>query len=167
MSTRTSKARARKTPVFIPVNHADVLIGIDPGTDTGIAIYDRKTRLFIRLSTVKIHNALFAVKEFVENNHDLKVVVFVENPKTYRRFGNVSPKVQLAKAGGGGSIKRDFVIWQDFLTSLKVEFYGISLLKSEGGCEKKMEEPLFKQITGYQKQTSEHARDAAMLVFGR
>ena len=50
----------------------------------------------------------------------------------------------------------------DYLTELGVEFEMVAPKRNIT----KMSQEYFKQLTGWKKQTNEHSRDAAMLVFG-
>ena len=49
-------------------------IGIDPGTHTGVAIWDGAKREFLELSTIPIHQALDKVKRIAKDNNDICVV---------------------------------------------------------------------------------------------
>ena len=66
-----------------------------------------------------------------------------------------------AKRMGAGSVKRDCSIWEDFLKRIGVAYEAVNPMNSIT----KMNPNYFKQMTGYQKRTSSHARDAALLVF--
>jgi hypothetical protein len=63
---------------------------------------------------------------------------------------------------GAGSIKRDCSIWCEF-----AELHGIALksVKPAKGATK-WDAETFKRVTGWKERTNEHARDAAMLVYG-
>lgn len=64
---------------------------------------------------------------------------------------------------GAGSIKRDCSIWQEFLQGL----VGVPFLPvSPQAKGRKLDSAAFKRLTGWQGRTSEHGRDAAMLVWG-
>ena len=41
-----------------------IYIGIDPGTHTGVAVWDSKAQVFIELATIPIHQALLKVKNY-------------------------------------------------------------------------------------------------------
>ena len=64
---------------------------------------------------------------------------------------------------GAGSVKRDSVIWQDALTDWGIPF---EMVPPRAGATK-WDADTFARITGYKGRTSNHARDAALLVFGR
>lgn len=57
----------------------------------------------------------------------------------------------------------DATIWEEFCTDYEIAFR--ALPPAKGGT--KLNPDYFKALTGWKKRTSEHARDAAMIVFGR
>lgn len=131
-------------------------IGIDTGTKTGIAIWDKRSKSFDSIETVQIHTAMKIVRDY---SADYNISVRVEDARLRKWFGN-SGREQLQ---GAGSIKRDAVIWDDFLKELGITY---EMVAPKNNTTKLTAEQ-FKQISNWDKQTSEHSRDAAMLVFGR
>lgn len=138
------KARVRKT--------YDFYIGIDCGTKTGLAVWSIRQKAFLSLQTTKIHWAMDTVRKIAEAT---AVFVVVEDARQVR-FGTDPFKAQ-----GAGSVKRDARIWEDFLTDLNIPF---EMVKPNKRATKKSAEE-FRQLTGYQGQTSSHGRDAALLVY--
>ena len=67
-----------------------------------------------------------------------------------------------AKQQGAGSIKRDAKIWEDFLNRKNIDFQMVNPTSRKT----KINKDYFQKLTGYKGNTSEHGRDAAMLVFG-
>ena len=67
-----------------------------------------------------------------------------------------------AKQQGAGSIKRDAKIWEDYLTRLRIDFK----LVNPTSRKTKITSEYFKKISKFEGRTSNHARDAAMLVLG-
>ena len=137
-----------------------IYIGIDPGTHTGVAIWDTKERRFLSLETLPIHQALIKVMMWRDRvGHDLQVVFEDARQRTwFGRDRNTNAKLQ-----GAGSIKRDCSIWEDFCRDYEIPYYAVPPMK--GGT--KLSESYFKTISGWKGRTSNHARDAAMLVIGR
>lgn len=138
-------------------------IGIDVGAKTGVGITENGR--IIELHTVKIHKAMQMVLSWHERTKSdgTRLVVYVEDARQRKWFGNNEHKVQ-AKQQGAGSIKRDSTIWDDFLTDLGVEYHMIAPKHNRT----KRDHVAFCKLTGWiNGQTSEHSRDAAMLVFGR
>jgi hypothetical protein len=68
----------------------------------------------------------------------------------------------MGRRQGAGSVKRDAKIWQDFCEDMDIPFEAV---KPCAGATKRTTET-FERLTGWKGRTSNHARDAAMLVFG-
>lgn len=136
-----------------------IYIGIDPGTHTGVAVWDSKEGKFLTLETMPIHIALTRVLAIAERHRDDVQVIFEDaRLRTWFGKGNVS-----AKAQGAGSVKRDCSIWEDFLSDMEIPF----VTTKPGNVATKVTPSWFRKLTGWEGRCSEHARDAAMLVFGR
>lgn len=71
-------------------------------------------------------------------------------------------KYERGKREGAGSVKRDAKIWEDFLKDLGIPFEMVAPKKNKT----KVSDAYLQQLTGYAGKTSQHARDAAMLVIG-
>jgi hypothetical protein len=136
-----------------------VLIGIDPGTSTGVAILSGGS---LQLHTLKIHQAFKLVERVVWEVKQLQggsIRVYLEDARQRKWFGDRAN----AKQQGAGSIKRDCTIWEDFLSELAVEV----ILIAPKNNKTKLTQLQFEKISGYKGRTSEHSRDAAMLILGR
>ena len=140
-----------------------ILIGIDPGENTGLAIWDTREGKFLTLETLPIHQALVKVMLWRDNvGHDLQVVFEdARQRKWFPREKNVSE--YRGKLMGAGAAKRDARIWEEFLTDYGIPF---TAHKPQAGGTK-WSADYFAQVTGWTGRTSEHARDAALLVYGR
>ena len=130
-----------------------LLIGIDPGVRTGIAIYNTINSKFVLLETMSILKAFKVVKEY----SGLTDLVIVEDARKVRY------KLDYLKAQGAGSIKRDCQIWEEYLFMLGLDFIFVRPKKSIT----KLNNKIFAKITGYTGKTNEHSRDAGMLVYAR
>lgn len=134
-----------------------IAIGIDPGTKTGLAVKDLQTGKFLEIKTMKIHEAFDVLLGYRMGTKPQELFVVVEDARKRQWFG----KAGREKLQGAGSIKRDCVIWQDFLSDLP-------------GCNFRFEPPkkgatkwslnVWQKATGWTGRTSEHARDAALLI---
>jgi len=129
------------------------LIGLDPGVETGFAVWDGKK--LIMVESDMIHKVMQKIKNWSE---EYKLLIRLEDARKRNWFGE-SGREQLQ---GAGSIKRDCKIWEDFLTDNKIPFE----LVAPRNNKTKIDANVFKKITGWKNQTNEHNRDAAMLVFG-
>jgi len=132
----------------------DVVIGIDTGVHTGLSVWNVKEKHLAAVDTMKIHQAMEIVSGYVGCN----CLVRVEDARKRQWFGN-SGREQLQ---GAGSIKRDAGIWEDFLTDLGVDFEMVAPKSNTT----KVSAECFAKLTGWKGRTSEHGRDASMLVFG-
>jgi hypothetical protein len=136
-----------------------ILIGIDPGVNTGYAEWDTVTQEFTEVLTMPIHKALAFVHQetMLYDPKDIRVIF-----EDARMRGNSGAK-SAAMAQGAGAVKRDCKIWDDFLTDFGISWQSVSP-KAKGA---KVSAEYFRKLTGWEGRTSEHARDAAMLVYGR
>lgn len=133
---------------------AVILIGIDTGKNTGFSVYDAEKKELLEVETLLIHKALERVSEWSV----LPIFVRVEDARLRKWYGSAG-KEQLQ---GAGSIKRDATIWEDFLEEKKIPFEMVAPKNNKT----KLTSAIFEKITKWKKRTSEHSRDAAMLVFG-
>lgn len=141
-----------------PTKRPEYVIGIDTGTKTGMAIWNRQKKQFEELSTLPIHRALLKVKEMHEKGYKIHVAVEDARKAVFGRWGEDNK----AKLQGAGSVKRDAVIWEDFLQD-----FGIShVMVRPNKRITKLGKYEFEKQTGYMGLTSSHSRDAAMLVYG-
>lgn len=128
-------------------------IGIDPGTNTGIAIWSVASKSFLTIDCVKIHKAM----EMVLSASGKGVCVRFEDARLRTWFGKSGREV----LQGVGSIKRDCAIWEDFLLDKNIKYFKV---KPKAG-QSKWSSDYFKKVTGWTKRINEHSRDAAVLVF--
>lgn len=136
------------------------LIGIDTGVKTGFAVAkdEGKGAELVMIKTLTITQAMEQIKELVTlaNNHKIKV--FIEDARLRKWFIGGKEKAQ-----GAGSIKRDAQIWQCWCEEQKIPYQ----LVAPKDNATKYSAKTFAQITGWQGRTSNHGRDAAMLIFRR
>lgn len=136
-----------------------IFIGIDPGTKTGLAVWNCDKKRFELVRTCGIVNAMKTVEMLIKTS-DFKVEgIVIEDARKRKWFGANAG----AKAQGAGSIKRDCSIWEEFCVGLKVSY----LFKEPSAGTTKISVRVFSKLSGYAGKTSNHARDAAMLVLGR
>lgn len=140
-----------------------IYVGIDSGKNTGYAVWDTQSKNLLEVKTILIHQAMKSVEELNAQNPG-KVVVRVEDARQRTWFGTerMSRDEERKKLQGVGSVKRDATIWEDFLVDLGVKFEMVAPKRSVT----KMDSDTFKVYTKWAKRTSEHSRDAAMLVYG-
>jgi hypothetical protein len=139
-----------------------IWIGIDAGSHTGFAVWNGKE--FMKVDTLPIHRALEETKSLVKYYGTENVTVVFEDARrrTYLpRERNMSE--YRGKLMGAGSVKRDCSIWEDFCTDYGIAFIPVP---PQAGLTKWPAER-FTKITGWTGRTSEHSRDAALLVYGK
>jgi hypothetical protein len=135
----------------------DLIIGIDPGVNTGIAIWDNRNKKLLSVQTVMAVQAEEIVKKMAVEGR----AVFVRFEDARRRlwFGKDKGTAQLQ---GAGSIKRDCSRWEEFLTHNQIPFEEVAPRNNRT----KMSADEFKRLTEWKERTSIHSRDAAALIFG-
>ena len=133
-------------------------IGIDPGKNTGMAVYDKKEKRLLSVESVAIHVCFQKVILFVKKYGRSNVFIRIEDARLRTWFGDSGPE----KWKGAGSIMRDCTIWEDFLKDLGASFELVAPRRNKT----KTDASFFKKATGWIGRTNEHARDAAMLVYG-
>jgi hypothetical protein len=137
---------------------AATLIGIDPGVHTGLAIWGRDEQKFVEIKTMTILEAINRVSLEVVTNETGDVEIWFEDARLRKWFGNSGRE----KLQGAGSVKRDCAIWEELCKSLAVSYKAIAPKNNKT----KVPAVHFNKFSGWQGRTSEHARDAAMLVIG-
>ena len=159
MASRFDKMLAKE---HTTIKQYDYAIGIDTGVNTAVAVWDIRRKQFIHVETTMIHRALLYVWEFMTKceQQGASFYVRVEDARKRNWFG---PRSEY-KLQGAGSVKRDSKIWEDFLSDYRISYEMVAPQRQQGLT--KMSAAAFKQMTHYTGKTTEHARDAAMLVFG-
>lgn len=135
-----------------------IVIGIDPGTYTGFAIWDAQTRALLAVESLKLHRALVRVEAL---RADRPLVMF-EDARTIRMCNGRNDAKGKSVLQGVGSIKRDCSIWEDFLEDSGLPYQARTW--KPGTTKWSAEE--FRRITGWTAQTNNHGRDAAVIVHG-
>ena len=133
-------------------------IGIDTGTNTGFAVWDKIEHKLIQVESLKIHQAMKEVSKFALSGN---VFVVVEDARLKILPAKYQKHQSKDILQGVGSVKRDAAIWEDFLTDEGVPFQ----LVSPKGSLTKWDQAKFEKYTHWKGRTNNHARDAAMLVF--
>lgn len=137
-------------------------IGIDCGVDTGICVWSREDKRIRHIATVRIHEAMEGVKFWHQTNPG---DVFIRIEDARKRTWIPEQKDEKAERGrreGAGSVKRDAIIWEDYLQWLGVDFEMVAPKNNRT----KVSAEYFKNLTKHTGRTTEHGRDAGMLVVG-
>lgn len=137
-----------------------ILIGIDPGVKTGFAKkIDGVMREIKTYNIIEAMNQLKGVITQAKQEHK-RLKVYIEDARK-RKW--VEKSVGKEVLQGVGSVKRDCAIWEEFCVHHAVDY---ELVPPKNNTTKLNAEQ-FKKITGWVGRTSEHARDAAMLIYRR
>ncbi len=131
-----------------------LLIGIDPGVKTGLAVWNLEAQRFQSIESCTILEAIEIVAT-LHRGEDIEV--WFEDARLRKWFGKKGREA----LQGAGSIKRDCSIWEDALTRAGIKFKAIPPMRNIT----KVDAKLFARMTGITSPTNEHSRDAAMLVF--
>lgn len=138
-----------------------VFIGIDPGANIGFAIWNPAKNIFDCVQTIRT-GLCTLFEEFEEAvlkyGHD-EIYVVVEDARL--RSGNDRSRLQ-----GVGSVRSVCREIENYLKKNTIAYLMVKPLTGSAKAVKK-DPKLFRAITGFRGITSEHARDAAMLVFQR
>lgn len=128
-------------------------VGIDPGKQTGVAVWDVEARRLTYIATMGIIQAQATILNLSRAHN---VGIWIEDARMLRK-STAAPARQL----GAGSVRRDCGIWEEFCLLHKLPY---RRLRPAGG---KLSAEEFRTRTGWRGHTNEHGRDAAMLVFNR
>lgn len=140
----------------------NLMVGLDPGVNTGFAVWDRAKRRLTVVESLKLHEAMEHVR-LMHVGGSLHSVTF-EDARKREWFGaRMSPEMERAKLQGVGSVKRDCAIWEDYLRALGVPY----VAQAPGVGLTKWNADTFVRITKWAGRTNSHGRDAALLVFGK
>lgn len=140
-----------------------LVIGVDPGVKTGLAVWSRDTRAFVGVDTLGVIAAMEKVRSL---KNAMPVRVVFEDARLRKWFGGRDANQRRYGAGvreGAGSVKRDAKLWQEFCEFHGIEYQAVPPMR---GATKWSAEK-FQSITGWTGRTSSHARDAALLVWGK
>lgn len=139
-----------------------ICVGVDPGQHTGIAVWDTSTRQFIEIRTTGIVSAMDYLTEL---HREKKIMLLVFEDARQRTWIPRERDIRQVKgrAMGAGSVKRDCSIWEEWCSARGIQFIAS---RPKTGMTK-LTDAYFRGITGYDRRTNEHGRDAAMLVFQR
>lgn len=150
------------------------IIGIDGGIHTGFAVWDTEEKTFTHISTTNFWDVFNLIEEFLIHITALcagypqnKIVIYVEDPAqnkpVWRRHGMKDHEYQ-KKCQSVGGVKRETTL---LIEGLRIKGYEVKAIRPQKGSHTKMKADAFKKLTKYEGRTSEHGRDAAMLVFQR
>lgn len=135
-----------------------ILIGIDAGVKTGFAhSIDGELQEVSTQSILSAQDKILEIRDEAAES-DVKLIVCIED---VRKRGWVDPSIGRERIKGVGSVTRDCSIWQEFC-----ERHGLRhILVAPMNIDTKRNAKDFKVITGWSGRTSEHGRDAGMMIY--
>lgn len=136
-----------------------IYIGIDTGVHTGFAVWHSDTKYLAEVSTYTITQAMEHVKMIADVRGHENVRLYIEDARKRSWFGNAGRE----KLQGAGSVKRDCSIWEDWCKEQDIE----CVMVPPKHNRTKLPASQFRVLTKWTGRTTEHGRDAAMMVFGR
>lgn len=153
---------------------SSIFIGIDGGKDTGFAVWNKSTKSLVEVKTLDFWKAINEVDNYLKLYPTLVLIIedvsqhsaVFKAMGTYRSTpGGINNKIgAVAKHGQNiGRVKRETELFIRYFELKKVDVRKIKPGKHTGS---KIKKDLFKKITGFDKVTSQHGRDAAMLIYG-
>ena len=156
-----------------------IVIGIDPGDHTGLAVWDTSQQTFLLLATLPLHKAMQEVvkwttaPELAPQRKGKKVHVACEDARQRTWFApERNASEYRGTLMGAGAAKRDAKIWEEFLSDKDIALpyaddLGLTFTMHKPQVHgTKWAADYFARVTGIKGRTSEHSRDAALLVYG-
>jgi len=139
-----------------------IVIGIDPGVHTGLAICRDGELIRCASPAPGIIEAMEIVTKLAHSEPGRVLVVFEDA----RLIGGINgaqrgSKADRARLQGAGSVKRDCAIWAELLGRLGVPY--ISVSPRDKGA--KLSAAQFEALTGWTSASNEHSRDAGVLAW--
>lgn len=136
-----------------------ICIGIDTGVHTGFAVWHSDTKYLAEVNTYTITQAMERVKMVVDVRGRENLRLYIEDARKRTWFGNTGRE----RLKGAGSVCRDAKIWQDWCEEQGID----CVMVAPKHNRTKLSAAQFRLLTKWKGRTTEHARDAAMTVFGR
>jgi hypothetical protein len=140
-------------------------IGIDPGTITGMVIYDKSRKAIDFIMSGTLLECQYCLQTTHWWNKIKAGQMFVRMEDARLRTWIPRQKTETAERGrreGAGYVKAHCAIWEDFC-----KIWGIPYeLVAPKNNKTKVKSDYFKKLSGYQERTNDHERDAGMLVIG-
>jgi hypothetical protein len=135
------------------------VIGIDPGVNTGLAVYNIPRGGLDEVTTTDFWEAYEYVTRVYEQVNTLLVIEDASlNAPTFRKKGNGSVQDRLCRNVGGVQRESQLLI-------AGFERAGYIVIR-ERPTQAKWDDAAFRAITGWDVKESAHGRDAARLCYG-
>jgi hypothetical protein len=147
-------------------------LGIDAGKHTGYCLYSKQEKRIVEIGTTDFFTLIndllprFIYQHIGESEAKEKLCVYVEDPAQNKpvflsRYEPDTVKKALKIAQDVGGNKREATLLIDYFTK-----HNYKVVRYKPTSEK-WDKERFWQITNHKERTSQHARDACKMVFGR
>lgn len=133
-------------------------IGIDPGSATGFAVYNRTTNKIDRAETLDFWSAFDACLAYLPEMVDIIVEDCSLNKPRFRTKDGAGVQDRMSR--NVGMVQRESVL---LIQGLRRKGYNVH---GERPQSEKWDAATAERITGYRQRTSQHVRDALKLCFG-
>ena len=138
-----------------------IFIGIDPGRNTGVAIWDGPRQQFNKLTTLDFWGVIELIDRYKKVGTDYFKIV-IENPglnkPTFARKGE-SVKLAMNRSQKVGRNKEQAYLIIGYCKLHKIDFTEVRPTQTKWNADP------FRRLTKYRGSTNEHNRDAARLVW--
>ena len=140
-----------------------IYIGIDPGTHTGMAMWYKKAKT-LEILTTDFWGCIDKIDMLRKLGIDIECII--EDPglnkgmhwHKHNHKGSFALANDIAQKVGGN--KREARLLIEYCIKEVIRYVGVKPTSS------KWNDGYFKSVTGYEGRSSQHARDAAKLVYG-
>jgi hypothetical protein len=140
---------------------ANLVIGIDPGVNTGFAVYDRAVKELTALKKITFWEAYEYFSIHAKGNENQIYRVVVEVPNTKKVWGDPKRKYNVGRNNRESGLLADGIARLGFAVTRQHPLGKLKPIKNGMTAHER-----FCRITGWTGSTNEHTRDAGMLCFG-
>lgn len=154
------------------MNKIEYIIGIDPGENTGFALYNNKCKSFDIVKTMTFWETIGKIKyyaeicnewNFRESTYYKSLLVLIEDPGInkpifYSKYGNKKFREYTRISQNVGMNKEQAKLLIEYCKRNNIPYEAIK------PDTKKMTSKEIKHFTGYEGKTSQHSRDAIKLI---
>lgn len=142
---------------------ATIYVGVDPGTHTGLAVWDKAFQRLLRVDSMKAVEAEVEIMQLYASlaARGKRIMVVVEDTRKLRLPKHLQ---NAGRARGAGSVARDMGRWQEWLEHCNIPHIMAPMSPKEFRTG---DDAWFRKKTGWDKRTNEHGRSAAGLVWGK
>ncbi|MFQ5570981.1 MAG: hypothetical protein ACE5G0_14980 [Rhodothermales bacterium] len=148
---------------------SELLVGIDPGRETGLAVYALALKELLECRSCSFWEAVVVFRDHLLPLGDGGVVaeVVIEDSRRLPLYARNRKRRMTREARDRmcrsvGRIDRDIALWEEWLRDR-----GYEVLLVEPSKEAKWTAEDLRRICGWAESTNQHGRDAARLVWGR